>query len=113
MQAWMDFVEKLMPRARQSAKAQIEDKCMGGRSLDCRTDAHEKSKKYPDVYCFRCHARMGCGLCTSNPRELFCLRCNDWGSKVAARAHGPFVEDEKQRLDRARQIAKTAIKNGG
>lgn len=84
-------------------------KCMGGKSYGCRTEEHEKSVKFPDITCYRCGTRMGCGWCCQMPRELVCLRCHDWGSAIANDRHGPMVESREKRLAEIKAIARSAV----
>ena len=83
--------------------------CRGGNSFGCRREEHPKSQKHADIYCFRCGDRMGCYLCVQIARELVCLRCNDWATKIALKVHGPVVgsfEMRREKLNKAIELAK-------
>lgn len=84
-------------------------KCTGGASEGCRHDEHEQSKKRPDILCFRCHTRLGCGVCVVMDRELSCLHCKSWGTRLAAEAHGAVVGDYDRLFEKAKGIAKSAV----
>ena len=77
-----------MPRAKTETSGHA--KCHGGLSDGCRHDEHPIGKT-PDVLCCECHARMGCSSCVQISRELFCLRCKRWATKVALEHHGPVM----------------------
>ena len=97
-----------MPRDRDYKKA--EDICRGGRSYGCRHDDHPRATKHPDIFCFRCEDRMGCFLCVESARELVCLNCNNWATRIAERVHGPMVgtfELRQRKLNDAIGAAKT------
>ena len=89
-----------MARQVAAEKAKAEETCQGGNSLGCRHDEHPKASRHPDIYCFRCHERMGCFLCVQNARELVCLNCNDWATKIALKVHGPVVGSFEMRRDK-------------
>lgn len=100
----------IMPRAK-SAAPKLDRECRGGLSEGCQHDKHEKSKRTPDISCFRCGARMGCGLCCYIAAELVCLVCKDWATKTAVRVHGSIrrltIEESEREL---RLIAQGAVK---
>ena len=79
-----------MPREKTEPKRT----CPGGLSYNRRRDEH-KLGKVEDVLCFRCHKRMGCSICCENPRELFCLICHSWATKVGLWAHGRMLPQDK------------------
>lgn len=81
-----------MPRDRAKKKAEEPPDCPGGRSFSCDRSAHKPGAA---VYCWRCNEALGCARCVQLASELVCLRCHDWGSRAALRAHGPMVRDRE------------------
>lgn len=69
--------------------------CTGGLSFDCRHAEHPQSTKRPDIFCYRCQARMGCLLCCDRPSELICLKCHNWAHKAGLERHGNIAPNAK------------------
>ncbi len=88
-----------MPKERR--EKQDYPKCHGGNSFGCM---HEEHKLADDVFCFRCDERMGCRRCVQIARELLCLRCHDWATRIALRVHGPIVRDRKVGMEALRMV---------
>jgi hypothetical protein len=46
--------------------------------------------------CWKCHAPLGCAMCTTrNVLEVLCRRCAAWGTFEAFEHHGPIVPNPK------------------
>lgn len=100
-----------MPRPKPTAETKFAAHCVGGQSYGCKHEEHEKSKQWPDIICYRCHVRMGCGWCVQIPRELLCLRCHDFATAIAMKFHGPVVQSRDRRLAEIGQLAKAAMRD--
>jgi len=68
--------------------------CCGGRSWQRKQEPHPPGK-VRDVYCYRCKARMGCSRCCERERDLLCLECHNWASKIGVAFHGNVVPNDK------------------
>lgn len=90
-----------MPKANGDKKVEV---CHGGNSFGCKHDEHPISAKIPDIFCYRCDERMGCYSCVQIARELLCLRCHDWATRIAMRVHGPIVRDRKVGMEALRMV---------
>jgi hypothetical protein len=82
-----------MPREKAQPKPKVEQ-CNGGRSYGCRREPHDYGR-IRDVLCYRCGSRMGCSACVERPREMLCLACHNWASRLGVEHHGNIVPNSK------------------
>lgn len=69
--------------------------CPGGKSYNRRRDSHSLGT-VENIVCFRCGARMGCGVCCEPLIDLICLVCHDWAARQALQRHGTMVPASKR-----------------
>lgn len=79
----------------RTEKEKASEKCVVGVSWNRKLHEHDKSQKNPDIYCYRCSTRMGCGLCCEMPSELLCLNCHNWAMKAGLAQHGNIMPNPK------------------
>jgi len=79
-----------MPKVKEPKK----DQCRGGASWGCHKAPHDLGQT-ADVHCYRCQTRLGCSDCCQPARELLCLRCHNWGTRIGVSVHGDIVASTK------------------